>query len=443
MKIAKKTDLKDLFKQNVSDPRKGQITYPAHALLMHGVLSQILRCSSVNGFYNHIDLSHIFEENISKLIGTNSIPDPKTIEDFYIQLEYSDLEYIMPTIFYRLLRKKIFKLNPELNSGESNYKIMVDAQVVHIYKQTSQHPCDACPYCLKRTRGNSTWYVHIDIVLSVVGENGFQLPLFFHRVRKLASLPDNCSEDEFKQQCELSAFPILIEKFRRFFPRLKVTILLDSLYANGPVITILEKYEISYIIVRKDGSIKSLTEDVEGLKKLTSPIMNKVIDGRWNKEQTCLVFQNMSHQGHVFNIIDLSEKCHKLASSRFAKITEKQIHWQWIISQQVDNKNIFKIAACGRLRWYQEDFFNTIQHRGFKILHDFSRHPNSQIVRVLLMLIAFVISILMQFSRLGHLSRKGTAIINWISHLLGLLENISIDMNEPLPGQLRFAFDSS
>jgi hypothetical protein len=443
--VLKKTRLARLFSENVHDPRRPKCNYSATSLLLITTLMHILRFQSRNAFHNQAVLPGNFVENVAKLADSKGIPSPKTFEDFFIQLDYHDLEPILPALFRWLLRSKFFKLHPEFKGDvpeNDTFQLAIDGEVTHKYTDCSQHPCASCPYCLKRTRGETVWYIHSEIVLSIIGESSFQIPLFVYRIKKEQQL-ENCSEEKLKQECELTALPFLLEQFRKEFPRLPVNLLLDSLYAQGPAMQTAEKYHCGFTIVRKEGSLKSLNDDIEGLKQLVKPIKRKLIKGRWQKEQQAYIFLDMSHQGHSFTVIDFIEKCNKVGSSRFAKKIEKTTHWQWITSQAVSTQKVFKIIQQSRLRWHQEDFFNTVEHRGYNLLHDFSRNFLSQSVWRLLMFIAFTISMFMELSKLGVLLRQSAAIVNWIENLRAFFIAGDINFDEPLPGQLRFSSDTS
>jgi hypothetical protein len=443
--VLKKTELKELFEKYVDDPRHGKCTYLLSSLLLMGTLIPLLRCPSRHAFHDQTQLSHLFSENSSKLAETNSVPCAKTFEDCFMQLDSSGLEEVLPALFERLLRKKFFQLHPEfrggLNSKDPSFLVGIDAHVIHHYTAKSQHPCKHCPYCLKRTTENATWYLHCNVILSIIGDHGFQMPLFQHRIRSQQKL-ETCSKEKFKQECELTALPLLLQKFRLKFPRLSATLLLDSLYANGTAMGLAEKFHFDYSIVRKEGSLPSLNAEMIHLKKWVSFKSQTVASGQWEKEQEASIFRDFTHQGHPFTLIDFKERCQRAASSRFAKIREKTIHWQWITTKKFKNSAVFKVTKQARLRWRQEDFFNTLQHRGFSILHDFSRNFKSQNVWQLLSLIAFTLSTLMELSRLGRLSRRSASILNWIKYLFALLVAGSLEWwNYPLPEQLRF--DSS
>lgn len=451
--ILKKTKIYDLFEKYVSDTRRFSfITYSIPSILMHSLSLLLLRQQSKNAFHDAEKLSPYLKQNLARLIQAPSIPCPKTIEDVMLKLDAGELEPILPLLFHHLLRGKFFKQHSEFishrvsdgKSDEVQFVLGVDAEITHVYHDSNQHPTAYCPYCLKRTRGDASWYVHCDVSLCVIGENGFLFPLFLYRVRANHAW-EREGDETFKQQCELSALPCLLERFRHYFPKIKADILLDSLYAQGTTMDLCEKFRLGFMIVRKSGSLRSLNSNIEGLKKLQLPQKRLLRDGRWNKEQTVYAFSDLSHRGHVFTLIDLEEKCTKLPSKRFAKVLEKSSHWQWITNLVVKVDQIFHAVHKGRLRWYQEDFFNTLENRGFNIRHDFSRSPHSQTIWRLLTFIAFALSLLMQLSLLGHLSRKGCAIINWIKMIFGELCYLSPHRiwQSPLPKQLRFWFDTS
>ena len=98
------------------------------------------------------------------------------------------------------------------------------------------------------------------------------------------------SDETFKQQCELSALPYLLEKFRHYFPKLNASLLLDSLYAQGTTMDLCKQFKLNFMIVRKSGSLKSLNSNIKGLKKLQSPQKRQYQEGRWNKRANRLCF---------------------------------------------------------------------------------------------------------------------------------------------------------
>ncbi|NQU40047.1 MAG: hypothetical protein HQ523_08855 [Lentisphaerae bacterium] len=58
-----------------------------------------------------------------------------------------------------------------------------------------------------------------------------------------------------KQDCELKAFPRLVETLYTLFPRTSFCLLLDGLYANQSTIRLIEDKRWKYIITFKEGSM--------------------------------------------------------------------------------------------------------------------------------------------------------------------------------------------
>jgi hypothetical protein len=74
------------------------------------------------------------------------------------------------------------------------------------------------------------------------------------------------------------------------------------------------------------------------------------------------------------------------------------VYWEWLVSWKLTKKNVSSSALRGRMRWLEEDLFNTLKHRGFSIKHDYSRNPAAQIIWYCLIMLAFSITELFVFT---------------------------------------------
>ena len=74
---------------------------------------------------------------------------------------------------------------------------------------------------------------------------------------------ENAKENETKQDCEIKAFKRLAEKLKKEYPKLKIIISGDALYANKPVLDICRKNGWKYIIRFKEGAIPSLYNEYD------------------------------------------------------------------------------------------------------------------------------------------------------------------------------------
>lgn len=405
--VLRKLKIKELFKQYIHDPRSRVDEYDLACLLMHGLFTHIFKSPSKH----HFQLNFLRPEAsaaIAKFNGsTNRCPCTRTLDDVLNNLNPHDFQPILPAIFRFLCRKKVFQLHPEFIPG-GEYAVAIDAQVTHVYHNHSQHPCQSCAYCLKRTRGDKVWYIHLDLVASFIAPNGLQIPLILHRIR---ARPEwgQLSDNKWKQECERTAFPALLKELRCQFPRLPFCIHLDSLYATDPTLTLLEELHLGYSIVKKTKVLKTVEEDCGGLKPFSEPLKVESEDKRFKIRQIIYFFNDIVYRQHNLSIIQLDEKAEKKPSKRFAKVKSKKTHWEWIVHQHLTSANVKEAAARSRIRWKQEDLFNDLQIRGFNICHDFNRATVAQTVRTYLILIAYAICTILIHSRWGELIlSKGT-----------------------------------
>ena len=448
--ILKKLRILALFKKHVRDSRAKKGTYSIESLLMVALEILLFRAPSKNNFYQNRKLGRVNAyRNLGQLAGIKEdcFPHSKTLDDAFWLLKPDDLEPCLFEIFEQLCSSKLFTNHPLLKKN-GTYHLIIDAVTSHTYYPSSQHPCESCPYCLKRCRktkeGEKIWFLHIDVIASLIFENGFQLPLQCHRIKKITEW-DFLSEDDLKEECELTALPIILQKIRTYLPKIPLTLLLDGLYANQTVLTILKQFHCDYSIVLK--RLTTVKDDFNSLPKddfnsLPKDVhMRKIAPKRFFLTQTAQFANDMVYENHQFSVIDFTEYAQKKPNKRFAKVNYKQVHYQWMTSKKINASNIFKQAQASRNRWWEEDLFQTLKKRGFSFEHDYSRHPNSQWVWLFLTLIAFAITSILQLCDLGILARKKRTIIAFMEQMLQDLFYLSYEMIFLCiyPQQLRFS----
>ena len=126
--------------------------------------------------------------------------------------------------------------------------------------------------CLKKHKhgqpeGVNQYYAYA-LESSIVLANGLTIPLMTEFLdRSEYDIDDNTTDEKRKQDSELKAFKRLAKGLKEAFPRLKIAVTLDGLYANGPLMEICKDYEWDFMIILKDGSLKSVWENIEGIKR--------------------------------------------------------------------------------------------------------------------------------------------------------------------------------
>jgi hypothetical protein len=196
---------------------------------------------------------------------------------------------------------------------------------------------------------------------------------------------------------------------------------------------------MGYSIVKKLKVLKSVGNDCEGLKILSKPITNIAENQRFRIHQTIQIFNDIPYRSHKLSVLQLNEEAIKKPSRRFAKITSKTSHWEWIISEYLTKGNAVDQSNRCRLRWNEEDFFNTAENRGYNMNHDFSRAPRSQTVWMHLILIAMALCAILENSSLSFIFRDSTirhVMEEMLEDLIYLSENLLFECS--FPKQLRF-----
>lgn len=439
--LFRKLHIYDLFEKYAKDNRAKKCIYPIASLLMIALQIVLFRSPSKNDFYQNKKLGKNYR-NLGALanIKEGIFPHSKTIDDAFLALDSSSLEPILFDIFKHLHSSKLFNSSLKKNGI---YRLAIDATCSRVYHKGSQHPCEACPFCLKRERKTKdgqtkVWYIHMEVVANLIFENGFQMPLYSHRIRKRKQW-EYLGDEKLKQECEQTALPFVLERIRSYLPRLKITVLLDGLHANQTTINLLKKFHFSWDIVLK--RLKSVQEEIDSISSKVRLLANK----RFNLTQTASFTNDIAYAGNIFTAIEFNEHSEKKPSKRFAKVISKDVHYQWIVSEKVDESNVFNKAEESRSRWSQEDFFNTAKNRGFHLEHDYSRHPACQSIWHLLILIAFCLTSIFLLSDLGIKARKTATIRALMKQMLQDLLYFSYEVifSCPYPKNLRFSLWAS
>lgn len=408
----KKLKLRKFFSDCVTDPRRAAVTYSLPSIIQTALSNVLFRMGSKNAFHKEGRSSEEAEASIAKFCGIESglLPTTRAIDDVLKRLNYEEINEVQMSLFDGLRKDKLFSNHSMLTPG-GEYHIAIDAETIHKYTEDSAHDCKNCPFCLKRERGEEVWYLHTHLVISFVCPGRFKLPLYLYPIHAQSlKLEKGVSEEKFKQECELAALPIVIAKIRERFPRLNFCVLLDSLYANGPVIKLLNEYRMDFMIVRKKGCMKTVGQDCDGLEK----IADDQIVGRL--EETCIekekeykrsyrFFNDINYQGMKLNVLRFEERVFDRAGIQLSRVC-----WEWLVSFRLKKKNAPLTAFRGRMRWLEEDLFNTLKNRGFSIRHDYSRQPHAQIIWVSLILLAFFITELFALTRQVTTNRRNRSL---------------------------------
>lgn len=334
-----------------------------------------------------------FIKNLNLLCGTSceTMLHPDTLASLASRLVPDDLEEFRTAMMHTLIRGKCFEKDRLLGRW---YRVAIDMTGHLVFPE--RH----CPHCLTQKQGDKTVYHHMALEAKLVTPGGFSLSLATEFV-------ENPEPNMAKQDCERKALLRLLPRLKRDYPQLSICLLMDGLYACGPVFELCRKNGWRFIITFKEGSAPAVFTDYEQLKAVgSSPY--PYVDG--DITQVYHWVNAVAFSGHRVNILECRETSPQKNPIRFV----------WVTDLLVDEHNHRNLATGGgRQRWKIENQgFNIQKNNGYALEHAYSEHPRALKSFYLLLQIAHIIA---QLLEKGLLARKLAKEIGSIRNVARLL----------------------
>ena len=361
----------------------------------------------------------------------DSLPHHDTVNRFLSGVDINELDKVLCDLINYFIRSKKF-VNYLIDNC---YPVAIDGTQKFAYDFLWAEQCQ------QRKAGDGTQYYCSCLEASLVFHNGIMLPLaseFFDYMEG-----DTSSN---KQDCELKAFRRLAEKIKKYFPRLKIMVIVDGLYPNGPVFEICREYGWQFMIVLQDKSLKSVWEEFFALQKLEG---QKKVKIRWgNREQEFTWVNNILYtydndkKTQTLHVVVCEEQWDEIGKD--STIEHKHSKHAWISSEPLSSRNLHERCNLGgRYRWGIESGFLVEKQYGYHYEHTFSFNWNAMKGFHLLMRIAHMINTLAQYGNLlrSVFAQKGIqATIKYLDEIFRkmVLDPIRIVKSLAQPYQLRF-----
>jgi len=366
--------------------------------------------------------------------GVENVPHGDTLNHTFKQLEVEEVQEVVCRMVASLIRKKV--LYPWRLYGY--YRVAVDGTGELTFRE--RH----CQHCLTRKLSNGvTLYYHPILEAKLVTPNGFAFSLMTEFIENRDPLAD-------KQDCELKACYRLAARLKARFPRLPICLLLDGLYAGGPIFQLCADYGWKYLIVLQDRDLKNVHRSyavvlpllADNHKVLHLGPQSKITQTyRWVNQIEYLDVRQHLHQLNVLS-------CEESKPLSDGKMSDSK--HMWLTNFNIRFNNVDTLAnQGGRLRWkIENEGFNVQKNGGFNLEHAYSQDQTARKVFYLLLQIAY---------GLFQLLEKGSLFRNAFPDGVGSLKNIAARLleawrNLPLSpqgfnslyaGRYQIRFDSS
>jgi hypothetical protein len=356
----------------LEDPRcdkKCDHTLPT--LIIYGLLMFIINIPSRRAANREIggDAVHGMIKQIIPELTT--IPHADTLARLLKRIDANEIESHYEDTLIEFIKSKTFC---ELNPGRC--LIAIDGTQKYSRKYMFDEKA------LVRNRGNEEKERYCVYILEsvIILDNGMILPLFSEFLENA----DGELDDSFKKQdCELKAFARLTEKIKKHIGKGRVTLVVDGLYASGPVVSRCESFGWDYMITLKRGCLKSVWDEYGGLRKLEigNTLKNTTELGRnqtfnWSNEIEYTYGGN--NKKLRLNIVTCKEEWIEAHPRSGGKPETKVCEFAWLASPEVTARNVLGLCNdIARKRWRVENHFHVEKHQGYNYSHCFSYNWNA------------------------------------------------------------------
>jgi hypothetical protein len=395
--------------QGITDPRNpGLIIYPLEGLLCTGTLMYLFRLGARREINNKLRGNGLSRAKFAAWFGVEEIPHGDTLNYAFRKLKISEVQAVGCRLVKRLIRNKVLYRYRLLGTY---YLVAVDGTGMLTFRE--RH----CKHCLtKKLSNGDILYYHPVLEAKLVTENGFAFSL-------MTEFIENVDPQADKQDCELKAFYRLAVRLKASFPRLPICVLLDGLFACGPVMQLCEENNWKYLIVLQDKDLPNVQRTFETVQYLAPENRKQLLLGkkkritqtyRWVATILHVDTQQRKHYPSVLECIETK------TDDQEKNTTGK---YKWLTNFTLTSYNVNRLAnEGGRLRWKVEnEGFNVQKNGGFNLEHPYSQDETAGKVFYFLLQIAYLIFQLME---------KGSLFRNAFPKGLGSLKNIAFRLLE-------------
>ena len=362
-------------------------------------------------------LADSFTENLALLSGQkdlDTVADPDTLAYYAEHVSVGAIEKLLAWMMRHLIRMKALDPFRLL----TYFPVAIDGSQICTF---NEEPWPGCPH-RQLSNGQIQYFAYV-LDAKLVTPCGMALSL-------ACEMLTNEGNEEFdKQDCELKAFPRLVEKLYAFYPRTQLCLLLDGLYANQNVIRLIESKRWKYIITFKEGSMSERFPEAVSLANMQTE--NRLKVRQPDRRQQFVWAEQLPIAEFTPNVLFCYERPKKGEARQFV----------WLTNFHLSRNNVEMIANNGgRLRWKVEnEGFNVQKNNGYEMEHPYSEHANGFRIFYILLLMAHIITqLILHGSLIRSLCRTFGSAKNFARSLAESLRNHTAPADLAMPGQIRF-----
>ena len=424
----------------IPDPRQAnKVKYEIALLMIYGILFFVFQISSRRAGNKELTKPILLENLKAMFPEIETLPHGDTLNRLLSEVDVEQIQDSMVELLKKLITKKKFR-NCLVNK---KYLIAFDG-TQRFYRDERWAKEALERHVGTRVEKDTQYYVYVlDAVLIL--DNEITLPVMSEILENEIYV-----NEKSKQDSELKAFYRLAKKIKEKFPRLNIAVLLDGLYACGPVVHMCRQYNWDFMIVLKSDSLKSVWDEFDGLGKIE--VQNK-LEVDWGKRRQSYRWVNdidyqygsNDRRRELLHVVKCNETWTEV-SRHTGKIEELHTSYAWISNVPITISNVFnRCTKMGRTRWRLENNIHVEKHQGYSYQHCFSYDWNAMKGYHYLMKIGHFINVLVVHSELLAEKVRALGIQPFIKQLFDALKGAPLDKESlrnvgSVPYQLRLNF---
>ena len=339
------------------------VKYQMKVIFIVRLMGLMCEMKSMQGMTRELNTEDAIR-NIAQICGLelDEIPHCDTINDVFEKVKVEEIEKIRKYMITKLIRGKIIQ---KYKIRDKYYHVIIDGTGLATSRKKYNENCLVKNKTDKNGNEYQEYSTYVLEAKLVVGEMVFSIGSEF---------VENANEKETKQDCEIKAFKRLAAKIKREYPKLKILISGDALYASKPVLDICKGNGWKYIIRFKEGAIPSLYNEFETVVAKANESTIKDYE----------YVTKLDYQEEKVNVIKYTD-------------SKKGTKFVYITDLSITNKNIEATINVGRKRWKIENEGFNIQKNGtFDIGHLYSKNQIAIKVHYLMIQIAHILRQLLE-----------------------------------------------
>ena len=382
----------------IEDPRDTRrVTHSLPLLLLYGIIIFLSHCTSrrsVNRTIAHNSVMSLVEEFVPDV---NGMPHADTLARLLGNIDAEDINIHYEEMIKGFISSNEFK---EVQSGR--FRVAIDGT----RKFTRKHKWDERALHQNAEDEEKQQYYVYALESVLILDNGMTLPLLTEilenettqvEVNKQVKTENNStpavnhcgkdkkteiSEEKQKQDCETKGFHRLSKRLAKLLGKGCVTLVLDGLYASGPVISRCNEYGWEYMISLKRKSLKTVWEDFNGLRKIES---GNTLEAQWGNREQVYYWSNeleytygKNHKRLKLKLVTCKETWIEEHPRSGGKPKTNTTEYAWLSSKRITKDNVFELCTIiARSRWCIENSFLVLKHQGYNYSHCYSYNWNA------------------------------------------------------------------